>query len=190
MQAKRRLNIGRRLCVRTGTAWDGLGPPRPQTPRQGTLYPGPVPAILGTQSKQLVSVCWVMAAGKLPGIRKQTGPTAKTNELVFGRPCCFPCALCAQAARQSRAARERRVASTVLAAIAAFPTIKYRLLWFSLRHPKRERPIAPSPRQIVSCRQRIAAGLSPGAPMIFSIQIISYHRPNLPAHWRKVPHRR
>ena len=158
MQAKRRLNIGRRFCVRAGTAWDGLGPPRPQTPRQGTLYPGPVPAILGTQSKRLASACQVTAAGELPGIRKQTGPTAKTNELVFGRPCCFPCALCAQAARLCRAARERWFASEFLVTIAAFPTIKYRLLWFSRPLRRENAPVRP----VKSCPA--ASGSPPGFP--------------------------
>ena len=117
-----------------------MGPPRPQTPRQGTEYPGPVPAMFGTQKSNLLPRVWFRSPGELPGKRKQTGPTAKTNELVFGRPCCFPCALCAQAARFHRAARERRVASTFLAAIAAFSGEKIPPSLVLSSASKRERP--------------------------------------------------
>ena len=98
-----------------------LGPPRPQTPRQGAGPLDPSLRCWVRDQSSLLPHVWLKATGELPGIRKQTGPTAKTNELVFGRPCCFPCALCAQAARFHRAARERRVISKFPASIAAFP---------------------------------------------------------------------
>ena len=72
------------------------------------------------KKNSLLSRIRLMAAGKLPGIRKQKGKL-RAEQVRFQPAFCFPCALCAQAARFHRAARERRDTSKLLIAIAAFP---------------------------------------------------------------------
>ncbi len=71
-----------------------MGPPRPQTPRQGTKYPGPILATIGTREKQLASACQGNGFRRAPGHKETEGQTEKQARLFLRSALLFPlCAL-------------------------------------------------------------------------------------------------